>query len=316
MSIKWGILGTGGIAREFAQDVANFTEMQIAAVGSRSKANAENFELAESKYGSYEELVNSNVDAIYVATPHQAHCQNTLLALAAGKPVLCEKPFAVSGKEARQMAASAASKNLLLMEAMWTRYLPHIQKLRELIGELGEIYSVAAEHGQALTHIKRLTDPNYAGGALLDLGIYPVSFIYLILGKPDQITARGELVGGVDYQTSAIFQYQSGAQATFSTNLKVKGPTTATVSGTKARLELDTSFYRPTNMRLIYNDGTIKEFPNSYKGHGLREQAIYFEKMLIGGKTNSALLPIEESISIMETLDEIRNQIGLEYPFE
>ncbi|MFM2103011.1 MAG: hypothetical protein RL740_98 [Actinomycetota bacterium] len=316
MSIKWGILGTGGIAREFAQDVANFTEMKIAAVGSRTLKSAEQFGIAEHVFGSYEELVNSDVDAIYIATPHQVHCENTLLALSAGKPVLCEKPFAVNANQAKAMADSASKNNLLLMEAMWTRYLPHIQKVRELINELGEIYSVSAEHGQALTHIPRLTDPNYAGGALLDLGIYPVSFIYMVLGKPIKITARGEIVGGVDYQTSAIFQYENGAHATFNTNLKVKGPTTATIAGSKARLELETSFYRPTNIRLVYNDGNVREFPNAYRGHGLREQAIYFEKMLIGGKLESALLPIAETISIMETLDEIREQIGLRYPFE
>jgi predicted dehydrogenase len=290
--------------------------MKIAAVGSRTLDKAEQFEFAERAYGSYEELVNSDVDAIYVATPHQAHCENTLLALNAGKPVLCEKPFAVNAIQAKEMADTAKRNNLLLMEAMWTRYLPHIQKVRELISELGEIYSVSAEHGQALTHIPRLTDPNYAGGALLDLGIYPVSFIYMVLGKPEKITARGEIVDGVDYQTSAIFQYESGAHATFSTNLKVKGPTTATIAGSKARLELETSFYRPTNLRIIYNDGNVKEFINSYRGHGLREQAIYFEKMLIGGKRESDLLPVAETISIMETMDQIRAEIGLKYPLE
>lgn len=316
MSIKWGILGTGGIAREFARDILDYTEMQIAAVGSRSKLKANEFELAESKYGSYEELVSSDVDAIYVATPHQAHCANTILALNAGKPVLCEKPFAVNAKEAMAMADCASKNNLLLMEAMWTRYLPHIQKLRELLPELGEIYSVIADHGQALTHIQRLTDPNYAGGALLDLGIYPVSFIHMILGKPERITARGDVIGGVDYQSSAIFEYPNGAHASFTTNLKVKGPTLATVSGTKARLELETSFYRPTNMRLVYNDGHTVEFKNEYRGHGLREQAIYFEKMLIMGRRSSELLTLPETISIMQSLDEIRSQIGLIYPME
>ena len=316
MSISWGIIGTGGIARAFAQDLSQFTEMKIAAVGSRSLEKAKTFEFASEKYGSYEELVNSDVDAIYVATPHQLHCENTIMALNAGKPVLCEKPFAVSANEAKAMAAAANKNNLLLMEAMWTRYLPHIQKVRELINELGEIYMVSADHGQSLTQVQRLVDPNYAGGALLDLGIYPVSFIYMILGKPDRIVSRANLVGGVDYQTSSIFEYSNGAQATFNTNLKVKSPTVATICGTKARLELDTSFYRPTNMRLIYDDGNTVEFKSEYRGNGLREQAIYFEKMLISGKKSSALLPITETISIMETLDQIRAQIGLKYPFE
>ena len=316
MSIKWGILGTGGIAHEFAEDVLTHTSMEIFAVGSRSKENANNFRTGVKGYGSYEELVASDVDAIYVATPHQLHCSNTLLALNAGKPVLCEKPFAVNANEAKLMAETAKEKNLLLMEAMWTRYLPHIQKVRELLPELGEIINVSADHGQSLLHIQRLTDANYAGGALLDLGIYPISFTYFILGKPEKITAKGVVKNGVDLQTSAIFEYTNGRQAVISTNMVAKSPTTASINGTRARLELETSFYRPTNMKLVYNDGREVEFKNEYRGHGLREQAIYFEKLLISGKHESDLLPISETISIMETLDEIRGQIGLKYPME
>lgn len=314
MSIKWGILGTGGIAREFAADVLEHTEMAISAVGSRSLEKAKAFREGVTALGSYEELVASDVDAIYVATPHQVHCANTLLALNAGKPVLCEKPFAVNAAEAKAMASAAKENNLLLMEAMWTRYLPHIQKVRELMHELGEIHNVQADHGQSLMHIQRLTDPAFAGGALLDLGIYPVSFAYFALGKPEKITAKGVIENGVDLQTSAIFEYSSGRQAVINTVMNSKTPTTASINGTKARLEFATSFYRPTDMRMVYNDGRIVEFKNEYRGHGLREQAIYFEKMLITGKKDSELLPISETVSIMETLDEIRSQIGLKYP--
>ena len=132
--------------------------------------------------------------------------------------------------------------------------------------------SVIADHGQALTHIKRLMDPNYAGGALLDLGIYPISLIYMVLGKPDRITARGTLHNGVDANTSAIFEYEGGAQAILNTNLIVKSETSATISGSKARIEITGEFYRPTSMRVVYQDGSIKEFKNEYRGHGLREQ--------------------------------------------
>ena len=320
MSIKWGILGTGGIAQEFAADVRSHTEMTISAVGSRSIENAKAFLSKDvsnvEAFGSYEELVASNVDAIYVATPHQVHAENTILALNAGKPVLCEKPFAINATEAREMASAAKNNNLLLMEAMWTRYLPHIQKVRELMHELGEIVNVQADHGQSLMSIKRLTDPNYAGGALLDLGIYPVSFTYFVFGRPEKITAKSIIQNGVDLQTSAIFEYSGGRQAIINTVMNAKTPTTASINGSKARLELATSFYRPTDMRLIYHDGRVMEFKNEYRGHGLREQAIYFEKMFISGKKDSELLPISETVSIMETLDEIRNQIGLKYPME
>ena len=316
MSIKWGILGTGGIAHEFAADVRSHTEMKISAVGSRSLEKAKEFDKEIHPFGSYEELVTSDVDAIYVATPHQVHAENTILALNAGKPVLCEKPFAINTAQAINMAAAAKQNNLLLMEAMWTRYLPHIQKVRELMHELGEVLNVQADHGQSLMSIKRLTDPNYAGGALLDLGIYPVSFTYLVFGRPEKITAKSVIENGVDLQTSAIFEYAGGRQAVINTVMNAKTPTAASINGTKARLELATSFYRPTDMRLVYNDGRIVDFKNEYRGHGLREQAIYFEKMLISGKKDSELLPISETISIMETLDEIRNQIGLKYPME
>ena len=316
MSIKWGVIGTGGIAREFTEDVISHTEMTISAVGSRNLDKANSFREGIKGFGSYEELVNSDVDAIYVATPHQAHCENTILALKAGKPVLCEKPFAVTAIQAKAMANAAKVNNLLLMEAMWTRYLPHIQKVRELMHELGEIHNVQADHGQSLLHINRLTDPNYAGGALLDLGIYPVSFTYFVFGKPEKVTAKGVVENGVDLQTSAIFEYSGGRQAVINTVMNSKTPTTASINGTKARLELATSFYRPTDMRIVYNDGRVVEFKNEYRGHGLREQAIYFEKMLITGKKDSELLPISETVSIMETMDEIRTQIGLKYPIE
>jgi len=316
MSIKWGVLGTGGIAREFTEDLITHTEMTVEAVGSRSLDKANKFREGVKGYGSYEELVASDVDAIYVATPHQAHAANTIMALNAGKPVLCEKPFSVNATEAKAMALAAKENNLMLMEAMWTRYLPHIQKVRELMQELGEVHNVQADHGQSLLHIQRLTDPNYAGGALLDLGIYPISFSYFVFGKPSKITAKGVLKDGVDMQTSAIFEYEGGRQAVINTVMDAKTPTTASINGTKARLELDTSFYRPTDMRLIYNDGRVVEFKNEYRGHGLREQAIYFEKMLIAKKKESDLLPVSETVSIMETLDEIRKQIGLKYPIE
>ena len=214
------------------------------------------------------------------------------------------------------MASAAKENNLLLMEAMWTRYLPHIQKVRELMHELGEIHNVQADHGQSLLHIQRLTDPNYAGGALLDLGIYPISFAFFVFGKPEKVTAKGVVENGVDLQTSAIFEYSGGRQAVINTVMNSKTPTTASINGTKARLELATSFYRPADMRIVYNDGRIVEFKNEYRGHGLREQAIYFEKMLITGKKDSELLPISETVSIMETMDEIRTQIGLKYPIE
>jgi predicted dehydrogenase len=246
---------------------------------------------------------------------------NTILALNGGKPVLCEKPFAVNAIEAQAMVAAARENGVALLEAMWTRFLPHIAQLRELLssGVIGEVINVEADHGQYLIDSKnpRLTEPSLAGGALLDLGIYPVSFAHLVLGTPARITATGVLTEkGVDSQASAIFDYDNGAQAVITTTLITGTPCRATIAGTLGRIEIDRTFYNPANMRLVMRDGTITEYPNTYKGHGLREQAAELERMVRNGEIESPLLTHKMTIEIMQSLDEIRNQIGLRYPFE
>jgi predicted dehydrogenase len=322
---RWGIIGTGGIAKAFARDLSFFNNHIVQAVGSRSSEKATDFALefpSCTPYGSYEELVaDPMIDAVYVATPHTEHMANTLLALNAGKPVLCEKPFAVNAIEVRAMVAAARANNVALLEAMWTRFLPHISKVRELLasGVIGEIVNVEADHGQYLLdlNIPRLIEPSLAGGALLDLGIYPVSFAHMVLGVPARITATGVLTDkGVDSQTSAILDYHGGAQAVVTTTLTSGTPCRATITGTKGRIEIDRTFYNPANMRLVLRDGTTTEFPNLYKGHGLREQAAELERMVRNAEIESPLLTHKMSIEIMQTLDEIRNQIGLRYPFE
>lgn len=322
-TFRWGIIGTGGIAKAFARDLKFTSGHIVAAVGSRELTKAKNFaaEFNSAALGSYEELVEQELDGIYVATPHPMHAPNTILALENGKPVLCEKPFAVNGGESARMIASAVKNDLLLVEAMWSRFLPPYRKIRELIssGIFGEIISVSADHGQNLPLPKyyRLHAPELAGGALLDLGIYPISFAYLVLGKPTSIVAKGEFTPtGVDSQTSMIFQYESGAHAQLTTTLLVKSPCTASIIGTKASLFVEGSFYTPTSMKLKTVDGEVIDFPSNYQGHGLREQAIEFAKLISQGKKESDLMTHVDTQSIMETMDEIREQIGLRYPFE
>lgn len=322
---RWGIIGTGGIAKAFARDLSYFNNHIVQAVGSRSLETAAEFALEFpgcTSYGSYTELVNDPmIDAVYIATPHPQHVANTILALNAGKPVLCEKPFAVNAIEAQAMVAASRENGVALLEAMWTRFLPHISTLRAILasGEIGEVVNVEADHGQFLIDHEnpRLTEPALAGGALLDLGIYPVSFAHLVLGKPMKITARGVLTAkGIDGQTSAIFDYQSGAQAVVTATLITSTPCRATIAGTLGRIEIDRTFYNPAAMRVIMRDGTVTEYPNTYKGHGLREQAAELERMVHAGEIESPLLTHKESIEIMQSLDEIREQIGLRYPFE
>ena len=323
-NFKWGILGPGGIARAFAKDLQLLDGHEVAAVGSRTLSNAQEFakRFGGTAYGSYEELVaDLTVDAIYVATPHPSHKDNVISALNAGKPVLCEKPFAVNAQEAREMVLAAEKNGVALMEAMWARFLPHYAHVREIIasGVLGQILTVQADHGQRLAdrNIPRLIEPSLAGGALLDLGIYPVSFAHMILGNPAKITASAVLTDkGVDAQTSMIFDYADGAQAILTTTMIEQTPCRAVVAGVNGWLEIDRTFYNPTSMRVVLLDGSVTQYPHTYTGHGLREQAEAFKKLVQSGKYQSEILTWKDTVDIMGTLDAVRSQIGLRYPFE
>ena len=323
-NFSWGILGPGGIAQAFAKDLTFTDGHTIGAVGSRSLANAQHFAstFGGTAYGSYEELVaDSGIDAIYVATPHPAHHDNVILALNAGKPVLCEKPFAVNAQQAQAMVDAAAKNKVALMEAMWARFLPHYAKVREIVasGVLGPILSIHADHGQRLADqgIARLVDPQLAGGALLDLGIYPISFAHMILGNPTSITSKAVMTDrGVDAQTSMIFSYDNGAQAVLTTTMIEQTPCRALVAGLHGWLEIDRTFYNPASMRVILNDGSVTEYPSAYVGHGLREQAESFKQIVQSGAVESKVLTWKDTVDIMKSMDTVRSQIGLKYPFE
>ena len=323
-NFSWGILGPGGIAQAFAKDLTFIEGHTIGAVGSRSIANAQSFAktFGGTAYGSYEELVaDSGIDAIYVATPHPAHHDNVILALNAGKPVLCEKPFAVNAQQAQAMVDAAAKNKVALMEAMWARFLPHYAKVREIVasGVLGPILSIHADHGQRLADqgIARLVDPQLAGGALLDLGIYPISFAHMILGNPTSITSKAVMTErGVDAQTSMIFSYDNGAQAVLTTTMIEQTPCRAVVAGLHGWLEIDRTFYNPASMRVILNDGSVTEYPSAYVGHGLREQAESFKQIVQSGAVESKDLTWKDTVDIMKSMDTVRSQIGLKYPFE
>ena len=321
---SWGILGTGGIAQAFAADLSHLPDHRVSGVGSRTLAAATAF--AESypgaiAYGSYQELVTSDVDAIYIATPHTFHAEHALLALNAGKPVLCEKPFTINAGQARSVVDLARSRNLPLLEAIWTRFLPHIHLMQQIIegGDLGEILTVSADHGQYLPREKaaRLWEPALGGGALLDLGIYSITLAHLVLGAPEKIISDVTKTDeGVDLQTSMIFHYQNGAQAILTCTMANRTAITATIAGSKARLELDASFYAPTSMRLITRDGDVTEYPNTYIGHGLREEAVEFARMVRAGEMESPLMPHSRTIEIMELMDSVRREHGVIYPGE
>jgi predicted dehydrogenase len=225
----------------------------------------------------------------------------------------------MSYDETKTMIDTARSKNLLLMEAMWARYLPHMIQIREVVksGILGEIISVRADHGQWFEKDPnfRLFNPEFGGGALFDLGIYPVSFASMVLGTPSRITARStKAFTGVDGQTSIILEYPSGAQALLNTTNLAATPNRALIVGTDARIEIDRTFYNPTTWRVINNkDEVITGSDKRYVGHGLREEAIEFARCFRAGEKESPMLPLDETLSIMGTITEIANQIGIKF---
>jgi predicted dehydrogenase len=323
--IRWGIIGTGGIASAFTGDLPLLPDAKAVAVGSRSQVSADAFGDRfgiPKRYPTYEALVEDpDVDAVYVATPHPGHRDAAMLAINAGKAVLVEKPFTINAGEARELIAAAQARGTFLMEAMWTRFLPHVVAIREIIatGRLGEIRSLIADHGQWFPKDPdhRIFAPILGGGALLDLGIYPLSFASMIFGTPTKVTAvSDEAFTGVDAQTAVICQYTGGRQSISFTTLETKTANQASINGTEARIEIDGVFYSPSSFSVISRDEVVERHDMPHEGHGLRHQAAEVGRCLRAGLTESPILTLAETLSIMETLDEVRRQIGLRYPSE
>jgi predicted dehydrogenase len=325
--LRWGVLGTGFIATEFIKDLGLLPggESIVVAVGSRKQDSADaigdRFGIA-ARYGSCEGLVaDPNVDVVYVATPHPMHHATALLAIRAGKHVLIEKPFTLNAAEARDLVREAETAGTFLMEAMWSRFLPHMVEIQDILatGRLGKIVSVIADHGQWFAEDPkfRLFAPELGGGALLDLGIYVVSFASMVLGPPNKIRAASEpAFTGVDATTSVILQHAGGGQAVLNTTLSAESSNRAVIVGTEARLEIDSVFYRPNSYSVIDRDGEVQRHEHNEPGFGLRFQTQEVALRIAEGARESAAMPLSETIQIMETMDEVRQQIGLRYPSE
>ncbi|MEH7883824.1 Gfo/Idh/MocA family oxidoreductase [Bacillus sp. JJ1609] len=323
--IKWGILGTGGIASAFAKDLAFAKNTEKTAVGSRTKESAAKFaeEHGVSRaYGSYEELVqDSDVDAIYIATPHPFHKDNVLECLRAGKAVLCEKPFTINSEELEEIIQVARDQELFLMEAMWTRFLPPIVKVREWIdsGKIGEVLLLKADFGFRATWDPewRLLNPALGGGALLDVGIYPVSFASMIFGtNPEKILSSAHIgETGVDEQFSIIMSYPSGKTATLNGAFRVSLNNEAYIHGTEGSIRIPSFF--SAKSATLYKDGEeVETFNDDRKSAGYAFEIEEVGKCLNQGLLESTVIPLEESLEIMKLMDEIRGQWGLKYPFE
>ncbi|ROS25951.1 Gfo/Idh/MocA family protein [Cellulomonas sp. PhB150] len=322
--IRWGILGAGGIASTFASAVTQHTRAQLVAVGSRNRDRAERFATAHgipTTHVGYRELVEDpQVDAVYVATPHSEHRDQALLAIKAGKHVLVEKAFTRNEGEAREVFDAAREAGVFVMEAMWTRFLPHVDALHQVIdaGEVGEIINLSADHGQPFAYDprSRLFDPALAGGALLDLGVYPVAFAHDFLGVPDRVTAVGTLTDtGVDGQISMVLSYGQRTQATLSTTLWAKTPTIATISGTEGHIAVAGNFYGPTSFRVQRTDGRVWEFDHP-GAKGLQYEAAEVARRVAEGATESERMPWQGTLEVLHTMDEIRAQVGVVYPGE
>jgi predicted dehydrogenase len=315
--VGWGVIGTGVIAAAFVEDLSLTSSGRAVAVGSRRMETAEAFADRfgiQARHDSYEALVSDpDVDVVYVATPHPMHQPNGLLALEAGKPVLVEKPFTVNAAQAQDLVASARAKRLFLMEAMWTRWLPHIEQIRRLLadGVLGDIVTVTADHGHwvAPDSSFRRSAAELKSGALLDMGVYPVSFASMVLGIPQRILSIvTPSSSGGDEQTSMLFSYASGAQALLNTTTSANGPIRATIIGTDARIEIDGAFYMPSSFEVITRAGERTRVEIPHEGRGLRHQADEVARCLREGLLESPVMPLDESISIMQTIDAVLAQ--------
>jgi predicted dehydrogenase len=324
-SLRWGILGTGGIAGQFISDLLE-NGFTVTAVGSRTQESADTFAAnygVAVAHGSYEALAaDPNVDVIYVSTPHPFHAANARLALANGKHALVEKPFTMTEDEARSVVELAESSGLVVLEAMWTRWLPHMVRIREILAEgtLGEVRTVMADHNQHVPEDPngRMYAPELGGGAILDLGIYPVSFAVDMLGEPTTVSAvSSPTATGVDRQTAILLEYSDGRQAVLHCALDTVGPNSAAILGTKGWLSIDSVFYTPTSFTVYDNDHRVVErFENTVTSRGMQYEAAALEALVASGRISGDEMPARQSVAIMGILDSVRENIGLVFPDE
>ncbi|MGW0463952.1 Gfo/Idh/MocA family protein [Streptomyces sp. NPDC003027] len=329
-TVRWGVLATGGIAERFTTDLLAMEEAEVVAVASRTEASArafaDRFGIARA-YGSWAGLAaDPDVDVVYVATPHHAHRAAAGLALEAGKAVLCEKAFTLHAGEAEELVRLSRDRGLFLMEAMWMYCNPLIRRMRELVadGAIGEIRTVQADFGLAgpFAPDHRLRDPAVGGGALLDLGVYPVSFAHLLLGEPDSVQAHALLSPeGVDLNTAMLLGWSdSGASALLSCSIVADTPVTASVTGTRGRIDLPRGFFHPERFTL-HRDGRdpeeyVVEGHGPAERHSFRYEAAEVMRCLRAGETESPLVPLDGSVAVMRTLDAVRDRVGVRYPSE
>ena len=327
-ALRWGILAPGWIAQQFADALRRGTRQEIVAIGSRNLDRARAFadeHGATAAYGSYEELVHDPaVDIVYIASPHSEHHRQARLALGAGKPVLVEKAFTRNAAEARDLVDVAHAKGLLLLEGMWSRFLPHYDVVQQAIrgGLIGEVTTVFADHGQHLYPggPDRLSNPDLAGGALLDLGVYPISFADFALGPFASVTATGTLTDrGVDAQEAVAVTTAAGAVGVLHASMLAASACTASICGTEGRLDIGGTFYLPSWVKLYDRDGRAVDRydPSDDVAHqGLRYEAAEAARCVAAGAIESTVHPLAATLRVMDAMDEVRRQLGVRFPGE
>jgi predicted dehydrogenase len=322
---RWGILGTGAIARQFVQGLRSLPEAEVFAVGSRSEASAAKFADKRNiprRHAGYDALASDpDIDVVYIATPHPFHAENATLCLQAGKAVLCEKPFCMNAAEAERVVELAREKGLFIMEGMWTRFFPLMEEVRRLVSEgaIGEVRMLNVDFGfrADLDPSSRLFDQRLGGGALLDVGVYCISFASMVLSRPSGFVSLPHLgETGVDEQASIILEHEGGRLANLSIGVRTTTPQEATIMGTEGYIRIHAPWWRPKSMT-ISSPGTEDETVEApISGNGFDYEAAEVMRCLAAGNTESDVMPLDETVSVLRTMDGIRAAWGLRYPGE
>jgi len=322
--IGWGFIGAGGITKRVMNDFKELSDAKLVAVFSRTEANAVQLALpyGAKAYTDCEAMIrNPEVDAIYVATPHHLHMEHACLALELGKPVLCEKPFAPNAAQVRKMVEKARKTGTYLMEAMWTRFFPVTRKVMQWVsdGAIGDVHYLTADFGfsAAENPQSRLFNPDMAGGSLLDVGVYAVSYASMVFGsKPVEVLSRSRSTStGVDARMACLLEYENGQMASLFSSISTSTPQEVRITGTKGHIEVP-RFWSPRDARLIIGDRLEDTIKDERIGEGFGYEFTAVHEDLRAGRKENALITLDESIAVAETLDTLRAQWGLVYPFE
>ena len=322
--VRWGIAATGGIARAFAQGLTLVDDAELVAVASRATDRARAFadEVgAPRAHGSYEALAGDlDVDIVYVASPHARHHDDAILFLEAGKHVLCEKPMALSAAQVRAMADAAHRNDRFLMEALWSRFLPAYPVLTRLLddGAIGRPRLVEADFGfrMPVDPAHRLFDLAQGGGALLDLGIYPLNLAFLVLGHPVEVHAVADPgVTGADEQTAAVLRHRDGALSVIKAAIRTNLACSARIAGDDGTIDIPAFMHCPQHL-VVTTAAGVERIEAPMEGNGLHHQVHEVHRCLRAGLNESPVMPISESLALASTMDAIREQIGLRYPGE